>query len=66
MAGVSPQAIGNAATWASTCTFAKHYKLNLAEKQRSDFGRKVISLAGSSDASRKALRGYTIPKKKKN
>jgi len=65
LAGASPQVVCNAATWASTCTFAKYYRLNVVAKQRSDFGRRVLQLAGSSAASRSALQGYTIPKKRR-
>ena len=41
MAGVDPQLICQAATWASLSTFAKYYRLNLMAKARSDFGRSV-------------------------
>jgi hypothetical protein len=53
MAGVDPQAICNAATWASRCTFAKHYRLNLAAKARSAFGRQASARRSS---------GYRIPR----
>ena len=49
MAGVDPQLICQAATWASSSTFAKNYRLNLMAEARSDFGRRVLRLAGSSD-----------------
>ena len=80
LVGVSPQAICEAATWASTCTFAKCYRLNLVEQQRSDFGRRVLQVAGSSKSSGTkttvpreqtsqpqggTLSGYRIPKLKK-
>jgi hypothetical protein len=50
MAGVDPQLICNAATWALRCTFAKHYRLNLAIKARSDFSRQVLPVTGSVQA----------------
>ena len=65
MAGVNPQTICNAATWSSTCTFAQHYRLNVVSRQRSDFGRRVLALAGSTPASSSALTGYVIPRKRK-
>ena len=65
LSGADPQAICNAATWASANTFARHYRLNLVEKQRSDFGRRVLSLAGSSEASSGTLKDYKIPRKKR-
>ena len=36
------QIICNAATWASSRTFAKYYRLNLAAKICLDFGRRVL------------------------
>lgn len=65
LAGSDPQSICNAATWASVNTFAKHYRLNILERQRSDFGRRVLSVAGSSEASADALAGYPVPPKKR-
>ena len=65
MAGVDPQVICNAATWSSTCTFAQHYRLNVVSRQKSDFGRRVLALAGSSSASSSAVRSFVIPKKRK-
>ena len=50
LAGVDPLAICRAATWASTCTFAKHYRMDVAARARSDFGRRVLTVAGSSTA----------------
>ena len=50
MAGVDPQTLCNAATWSSSCVFAKHYRLDLVAKARSDFGRRVLMAAGSSAA----------------
>jgi hypothetical protein len=49
LAGVDPQQICDAATWASRCTFAKHYRLNVATQIRSHFGRTVLRVAGSSN-----------------
>ena len=65
LSGADPRTICNAATWASANTFAKHYSLNVVEKQRSDFGRRVLLVAGSSEASSNALSGYKVPRKKK-
>ena len=59
LAGVDPQQICAAATWASRCTFAKHYRLNLAAKAKSNFGRTVLQVAGSSTARRQS--GYHKP-----
>ena len=78
LSGVSPQAICEAATWSSTCTFAKFYRLNVLEQARSSFGRRVLQVAcpaasesaptpGSStgdSSSRGSLRRFKIPKKK--
>ena len=65
MAGVDPQLICQAATWASLDTFTKYYRLNLMAEARSDFGRRVLRLAGSSGrrAGTDSLSGYCIPKK---
>ena len=49
MTGVDPKRICDAATWASSSTFAKYYRLNLMAEARSDFGRRVLRVAGSSD-----------------
>jgi hypothetical protein len=48
LAGVDPQAICDAATWASRCTFARHYRLDLVAQVRSRFGRTVLQVAGSA------------------
>ena len=50
MAGVEPQKICDAATWRSQSVFARHYKLDLLHGARSDFGRQILRLAGSSTA----------------
>ena len=65
MAGVDPQCICQAATWASSSTFAKYYRLNLMTKAHSDFGRRVLKLAGSfcRVVGTGSLSGYHIPKK---
>ena len=66
MTGVDPKLICDAATWASSSTFAKYYRLNLMAEARSDFGRRILKLAGSSGrrAGTGSLLGYRIPKKK--
>ena len=66
MAEVDPMLICDAATWASLSTFAKYYRLNLMAEARSDFGRRVLRLAGSSgrQAGTGSLSGYRIPRKK--
>ena len=48
MAGVHQQHICQAATLASSNTFAKYYRLNLMTKAWLDFGRKVLRVAGFS------------------
>ena len=57
LAGVDPLAICRAATWSSTCTFTKHYRMDVAARARSDFGRRVLSVAGSSAADEAATTG---------
>ena len=49
MAGVDPKRICEAATWAFSSTFVKYYRLFLMAEARSDFGRRVLRLTGSSD-----------------
>ena len=51
LAQVDPQAICDAATWQSSCSFARHYKLDLAHSARSMFGRSVLQAAASSSLS---------------
>jgi len=72
LAGASPSTICDAATWASTCTFAKFYRLNIAATASADFGRRVLQVAGASSSRPSAtLRTqadatqYHIPKKTK-
>ena len=48
LAGVPPQTICEAATWASNCTFARHYRLDMVAQVRSRFGRTVLQVAGSA------------------
>ena len=50
LAGVSPDQICEAATWTSTCTFAKFYCLNLAAQANATFGRRVLQVAGASSS----------------
>jgi hypothetical protein len=56
LAGVDPQAICNAATWASRCTFARHYRLDMVAQVRSRFGRTVLQVAGSAPPPRAGIR----------
>jgi len=63
MSGVDPNMICRAATWASTCTFARRYRLNMAHRRHADFGRRVLRVTGSSEASSDALRDYKVPEK---
>lgn len=56
MARVDPQKICDAAIWRSSCTFAKHYKLDLLHKNRSELGRRVLALSASSSAERALTR----------
>lgn len=76
LSGVSPQAICEAATWSSTCTFAKYYRLNVMEQARSTFGRRVLQVAcptasesaptpGSGLRAPSSGGSYRIPKLKK-
>jgi len=72
LAGASPTTICDAATWASTCTFAKFYRLNIAATASADFGRRVLQVAGASSSSSATgsraqtgnLAQYRIPKKR--
>ena len=65
MVGGDPQLICQAATWASSSTFAKYDRLNLMAEARSDFGGRVLRLAGSLGrrVGTGSLLGYRIPKK---
>ena len=67
MAGVDHKLICDAATWGSSSTFAKYYRLNLMAEASSDFGRRILRLAGSLGrrARTSSLLGYHIPKKKR-
>jgi hypothetical protein len=64
--GVEPQKICRAATWSSSCTFAKHYQLDLFHKASSEFGARILRSAAASGMSpeKSSLKGYTIPKRK--
>jgi len=73
LAGASPTTICDAATWASTCTFARFYRLNIAATASADFGRRVLQVAGASSSlpstlgprnQTGSLTQYRIPKKK--
>ena len=57
LAGVSPQQICDAATWATGCTFARHYRLDMTAQVRSQFGRSVLTISGSAPADPDPLRG---------
>lgn len=48
LAGASADSILRAATWSSGNTFAAHYALDLAARSHSEFGRAVLTEAGSS------------------
>ena len=48
LAGVPADSILRAATWSNGSTFATHYHLDLAARSRSEFGRAVLTEAGSS------------------
>ena len=61
MAGVDPQAICDAATWASRCTFAHHYRLNMVAQVRSNFGRTILKVAGASNP--ETTTGQAAPKR---
>ena len=74
-AGVDPQKICDAATWKCDSTFARAYKLQVAHRGRSEFGRSVLRAATSTRRSaehslegalgkgrRSSLQGYRIPK----
>jgi hypothetical protein len=66
MAGVDPQDICNAATWASGSTFVKAYRLNVTEKVSSTFGRQILRVAGSATpADARRWGSYRIPKTKR-
>ena len=59
MADIDLQFICQGATWALSSTFAKYYSLDLMAKAKSDFGKRVLMLAGSS--SRIAGTGILAP-----
>jgi hypothetical protein len=50
-AGVDPGVICEAATWSSSSTFARFYRLNVLRSDRADFGRRVLSSACVTSAS---------------
>ena len=61
LAGVTPVDICRAATWKSSSTFARHYRLQLLHDADSDLGRRVVQLSASSSAERavqRRLRGH--------
>ena len=68
MAGVDLQHICQAATWTSSSTFAKYYRLNLMAKAHLDFGRRMLRLAGPSRrlGGTGSLLGYLISKKSRH
>ena len=61
LVGVEPRKICEAATWSSSCTFAKHYSLDLFHRANCEFGSMILRSASSTSSS--SLKGYTIPKK---
>ncbi len=44
-ARVPPEEICRAATWASSCTFARHYRLDLTSKKSPNFAAQLLSVA---------------------
>ena len=60
LAGADPQTICETTTWQSFNTFAKFYRLDSIANSDAEFGRRVLTLAGSSTP---ALHwgGYRIP-----
>ncbi len=72
LAGASPTDVCEMATWASTCTSAKSYRLNVAATASADFGRRVLQVAGASSShppmgprtGKGALSHFRIPKKR--
>jgi hypothetical protein len=61
LAGVEPDKICAAATWASGNTFARHYDLNLFHQADADFGSAVLRTANAASRCHKTT--YRIPKK---
>ena len=61
IAGADPQIICEAACWANTCTFAKFYRLEAIANSNAKFGRRVLTLAGSSAVAPQHWGGYHIP-----
>lgn len=48
MAGVNPQDVCNAVTWASGSTCVEAYGLSVREKVSSTFGRRILRVAGAA------------------
>ena len=63
MAGDDSRTICMAASWQSTCTFAKYYRLDAIVNSDAEFGRRVLTLAGSSTPAPYNWGGYRIPQK---
>ena len=49
MAGIDPQLICQAATWALSSTFTKYYRLNVDAKAQLDLVSRVLKLVGYSN-----------------
>ena len=62
MPGADPQTICSAATWQSPCTFAKYYELDFIANSDTEFGRRVLMLAGSSTPAPYNWGRYRIPR----
>jgi len=63
MAGADPQTICEAATWQNTNTFARFYRLDAVANSDAEFGRRVLTLAGSSTPAPVDWGGYRIPRR---
>ena len=61
MAGANRQTICEAAMWQTTSTLAKFYRLDAIANTDTKFGRRVLTLAGSSTLVQLHWDGYHIP-----
>ena len=59
-AGLDPQTICDAATWASQATFAKSYSLNVAYQKQARFGRSVLRSAIAEMRSSDRARAHAV------
>ena len=53
MARVEPQLICEAATWSSSCTFARHYNLKLIRSNKLQLSKSVLRSSASTSAERR-------------